>query len=1077
MIAVYFTMAFAYLCLMLSMAEISSCLPFSGGSYALARVTTGSLIGFLVGITDRVALLGNLAVIMMIVGIIVTRAIQLRQLYSQVIVWFVLMAVTFAALWQPSQTWRVWIPLISSAIIYLVLLATFIGCVAPTAEFSDGLAVKADHQENSIHFLAIFPRCALFFTGIQYMQMGTLDVSEPKKNVPRCLLSCTLLAFFLGLILLFLVASHGPTELYYSQRVSLPIIPALSSVLQASESSISLLLLPGFVGGFQGYLFAVQRVMNAMSQSNLVLQYRSHRIPLTQEQYILFRVMLVVVVVCVVGMAILGDQFVWIVTQWAMLGSMTSQLANLYSFVIFRVQFSSLDRAFRSSVGIVGAMFAASIFTLVLLGIVTSGSNGIISLVLFFITFCVIMMAYYWRLRHIQRFSAEEEAALFVAHVIRHNAEKKKNLKRRGTSRSFANSSFSLTNFGSQRSKNNLVKHNSSYKNSFVSSSGAHNQHSHHPRRSPASSAGDESGASSSGGSFNIPASIAAAAAAVGGVVPIREEENDLEEGGSLSISRAISTAAAKAAQGIEADADTSVTAGVTDDTESSVRQSNNNNINNTSADSASTKQVQRTASKWNALKKKPSLVTGNLGSVSVDGGFPSTSPGKSHPSAAQTLASRAIEQQKEDVIRAFKESTRLANPGGRRRRKPQQQQLNRALSTVLIANSWQRMTSSRKVAISNTASLYAVADESVLLSTVGAQQPNGSSSSSDGRQRRTTSTDRGIVVEGSGDAEEKDQLDGDEEEEEEHMIADMAPEVLITRYYTDDDFDYHAFLNDVFGVQPDSPTETITASASTTRANTSKSMANNIVDQQQRQQHPPKAATSAVGNSDNNSKTTSDNNHSSLADGSSGMPPTGNRSKPPRLFRIAIAEETLPDGQIQQRIVTPGSSGVVPQGHQDCSEGADEVESPTRHDLAVTIPLDRINFSAPQLQPQSQQSVPQQKEQRQAHRQLIYQQQEQQRALDEMLDEFLLIQTPKPITITNFEEHDNEETDQPSYSSNTILPFDANLTHLNSLQSDDSDPRYNQFTNHTHNNNNNARSGRNDNYVSNFSPEKVHPL
>lgn len=324
MIAVYFTMAFAYLCLMLSMAEISSCLPFSGGSYALARVTTGSLIGFLVGIT----LLGNSAVIMMIVGIIVTRAIQLRQLYSQVIVWFLLMAVTFSALWQPSQTWRVWIPLITSAIFYLVLLATFIGGVAPTAEFSDGLAMEADHQENSIHFLALFPRCALFFTGIQFMQMGTLDVTEPKKNVPRCLLSCTLIAFLVGLILLFLVASHGPTELYYSQRVSLPIVPALSSVMQASESSISLLLLPGFIGGFQGYLFAVQRVMNAMSQSNLVLQYRSHRIPLTQEQYVLFRVMLVVVVVCVVGIAILGDRFVWIVTQWAMLGSMASQLAK-----------------------------------------------------------------------------------------------------------------------------------------------------------------------------------------------------------------------------------------------------------------------------------------------------------------------------------------------------------------------------------------------------------------------------------------------------------------------------------------------------------------------------------------------------------------------------------------------------------------------------------------------------------------------------------------------------------------------------------------------------------------------------
>lgn len=51
MIAVFF-IATAYICLLFSLAEISSGLPFAGGSYGIARVTLGVFPGYLIACFD-----------------------------------------------------------------------------------------------------------------------------------------------------------------------------------------------------------------------------------------------------------------------------------------------------------------------------------------------------------------------------------------------------------------------------------------------------------------------------------------------------------------------------------------------------------------------------------------------------------------------------------------------------------------------------------------------------------------------------------------------------------------------------------------------------------------------------------------------------------------------------------------------------------------------------------------------------------------------------------------------------------------------------------------------------------------
>jgi ethanolamine permease len=424
----------AYFCLTFCLAEISSCLPFSGGSYALARVTGGPLIGFVVGCADRIDLLANISLHMMIASWIVTHSIGIAQVYAQIICWIIIYVLACFNLWKPSSELHWWV-MAASLVSYVIVFVIFlVGCSA-TAEFGNGLTTTSTLAITGLDFISLFPICTFFFSGLQFIQISAVDVVDPKENIPRLLITVTIGAFVVGLMLLFLVASHSPIDVFYSDKFPLTIVPALSSVLtNSSPKLIALMLVPIFLAAFQGNLFAIHRVSMAMLQSNLLVVIRPSSWKfVADDQFELIRIGVFIMCGMIIGFSLLREQWFWIVAQVAMLGTMTSQCANLISFIVFRVQFGSLDRGFVSLLGIAGALYPLMVFILVVIGIVARGWDGRIAMCLYLFLLMVSGIVYGCRLQAQQRFSAEEEAALFVAHVIRHNAQKSRRLKLRAS--------------------------------------------------------------------------------------------------------------------------------------------------------------------------------------------------------------------------------------------------------------------------------------------------------------------------------------------------------------------------------------------------------------------------------------------------------------------------------------------------------------------------------------------------------------------------------------------------------------------------------------------------------------------
>jgi amino acid permease len=870
----YLILFSAYLCLTFCLAEISSCLPFSGGSYALARVTGGPFIGFVVGCADRIDLLANISLNMMIASWIVTHAIGIPQTYSQILCWLIIYSLSCFNLWKPSSE-RFWWPMAACLMSYIIVFLIFLVGCSMTAEFGNGLATTSTVAITELDFLSLFPKCMLFFSGLQFIQISAVDVVNPKQNIPRLLIAVVIIAFIAGIILLYLVASHSPINIFYSEEFPLSIVPALSSVLtNSSPRLIALLLLPTFFAAFQGNLFALHRVSMAMLQSNLLMVIRPSTWNfITDDQFELIRVGAFIICGMVVGFIVLREEWFWVVAQVAMLGTMTSQCANLISFIVFRVQFGSLDRGFVSSLGITGALYPLMVFILVVIGIVARGRDGRIAMCLYLFVLLMSGIVYYWGLQSQQKFSAEEEAALFVAHVIRHNAQRSRRRKLR------ASRAASLT-----RSHSSIIL----LAGAALSFRGTRNSgDSHTPHDSPSflarkrrkSGADDESSYSSHG----MPVSGASSNAPVSDC-----KEDSLSHGSGATEICSDATPTVQPSSNDNSSDTAGRTVAIARDGIASLSLSTSPDVS-TSTDTAtrSTKvAIQRTMSRWQVPKKALTLALRDEEGL-LDGSSTAKSPptvefslpGKSEssPKGAATAAgvpsafhvaanafsnqgdtvsnkNRRLDRRKEAVIRAFKQSSdihrKLSSSGPVVKVKPgganlfraavataqlQQQhkkesgaivpsaadvenqqaqvhgpKLTSTAAHVMAAKHWAKLTPLN--ILTHPFRAFQQSDDEdfdeedqtyterrsnqAALQLSGKDRPlpaiAGNSCSNNGAplQHNTDSTNN------SGSGGNTPNAGGGEE----LAIADIKPTDLIDRYYTEDQFNYHAFLDDVFG-------------------------------------------------------------------------------------------------------------------------------------------------------------------------------------------------------------------------------------------------------------------------------------
>lgn len=140
-----FLIATGYSCLILCIAELSSALPFAGGSYGIARVTVGIYPGFLVGCCDSIESVVYVAVAALTIGKIMT-SITLLSAALEPLWWFLFYAsAVMLQCWGGRLFWRA--NLFMAVVSFLIVLMFIFGA----AKFADFSAYTLLQTQSGYH--------------------------------------------------------------------------------------------------------------------------------------------------------------------------------------------------------------------------------------------------------------------------------------------------------------------------------------------------------------------------------------------------------------------------------------------------------------------------------------------------------------------------------------------------------------------------------------------------------------------------------------------------------------------------------------------------------------------------------------------------------------------------------------------------------------------------------------------------------------------------------------------------------------------------------------------------------------
>ncbi|KAG9406845.1 hypothetical protein AC1031_003173 [Aphanomyces cochlioides] len=186
-------MGMAYLCMVLSIAEVSSVISFPGGVYGLARCTVGFYFGFVAGCCELLeytlfVTTGNLTI---------SQVLSMRWpalLPYTPLIWLINQTITFAVVLIGGRLFWRFIVVMAIVVVMILFLYYFSAMsYADTATYSGGM-------DNACHggfpqFLAVLPQASWMFSGIESLSTLSNDVTDPKQLIPRGQVAsmCTLL--------------------------------------------------------------------------------------------------------------------------------------------------------------------------------------------------------------------------------------------------------------------------------------------------------------------------------------------------------------------------------------------------------------------------------------------------------------------------------------------------------------------------------------------------------------------------------------------------------------------------------------------------------------------------------------------------------------------------------------------------------------------------------------------------------------------------------------------------------------------------------------------------------------------
>ncbi|CAK4676378.1 hypothetical protein LEN26_008023 [Aphanomyces euteiches] len=415
-----FIIGMAYLCMVLSTAEVASVVAFRGGVYGLARCTLGFYFGFMVGCCELLeyslfAASNSILVSQILSGLwpaLLPYALWL-SLANQV--------VSFGLVMLGGRVFWRFILFFAVLILAILLLYYFTTMTFASATVYAGGMDTAFLGGLSGFFTAL-PQATWMFSGVEAITTLGNDLTDPKRLIPRgqVLTMCTLLVTACCTFAVAICMPPGGINVATTVAVMNGVF---STAFSISDATATVLTLPSVLFTAAAFALPASNILVAMAQSKLMPSKLATVHPrLHTNTNALLVIFAVSSVICPVFLY--TELFSSIAYSMSLVFGLFSYSAQCAGFVYLRRHHHHMKRSFVNPVGIPGAVFAMIVFGLCMISVLFCQDDDYIVLIGTTAIVVVLSAHYHIYSKHRQTLS-DDEHALFFAHVAKFNEKTK----------------------------------------------------------------------------------------------------------------------------------------------------------------------------------------------------------------------------------------------------------------------------------------------------------------------------------------------------------------------------------------------------------------------------------------------------------------------------------------------------------------------------------------------------------------------------------------------------------------------------------------------------------------------------
>lgn len=347
--------AIMYLCMCLSMSEISTMLPTAGGGYSFARTAFGPFGGYLTGTAILIEYAIAPAAIACFIGAYCESLFGIGGWKIYLVCYLVFMGIHLKGAGEALK--------IMFVITAIAAVALFVFIIAMIPHFNSAnlfdIAVSSDKVGASaflpLGYMGIWaavPYAIWFFLAVEGVPLAAEEAKDPTKSVPRGLIGAMLiLATFALLILILGVGAAGADLLKDSGA---PLVDALVAVYGKNtwlSGFVNFVGLAGLIASFFSIIYAYSRQIFALSRAG----YLPTSLSLTNKNKAPY---LAIIIPGIIGflLSLTGEGDLLILM--AVFGATISYVLMMLSHIKLRLSRPEMHRPYKTPGGIVTSSIA-----------------------------------------------------------------------------------------------------------------------------------------------------------------------------------------------------------------------------------------------------------------------------------------------------------------------------------------------------------------------------------------------------------------------------------------------------------------------------------------------------------------------------------------------------------------------------------------------------------------------------------------------------------------------------------------------------------------------------------------------